>query len=56
MNVIEANGAWIPGSGLGTIAVFDFSVRDEEMATIGHLAERADGRAVNPPHAPAWDA
>ena len=36
------------------LAVFDFSLSDEEMAAIGRL-KRADGRVVNPPHAPAWD-
>jgi hypothetical protein len=35
--------------------VFDFTLSDEEMAAIGRL-KRADGRVVNPPHAPAWDA
>jgi 2,5-diketo-D-gluconate reductase B len=37
------------------LAVFDFTLSDEEMAAIGRL-KRADGRVVNPPHAPAWDA
>ena len=37
------------------LAVFDFTLSAEEMASIGKL-KRPDGRVVNPPHAPAWDA
>jgi diketogulonate reductase-like aldo/keto reductase len=37
------------------LAVIDFALSDEEMAAIGRL-KRADGRVVNPPHAPSWDA
>ncbi len=35
--------------------VFDWSLTGSEMVEIGKLA-RADGRVVNPPHAPKWDA
>ncbi len=37
------------------LAVFDFTLSEEEMAAIDRL-KRGDGRVVNPPHAPAWDA
>jgi len=37
------------------LAVFDFKLSDAEMAEIGKL-KRPDGRVVNPPHAPKWDA
>ncbi|HYS47467.1 MAG TPA: aldo/keto reductase [Xanthobacteraceae bacterium] len=37
------------------LAVFDFALDDREMAEIGRLP-RPDGRVVNPPHAPKWDA
>jgi diketogulonate reductase-like aldo/keto reductase len=37
------------------LAVFDFALSDAEMEDIGRL-KRPDGRVVNPPHAPAWDA
>ena len=33
----------------------DFKLSDAEMAEIGRLP-RPDGRVVNPPHAPKWDA
>jgi diketogulonate reductase-like aldo/keto reductase len=36
------------------LALFDFKLSDAEMAEIGAL-KRADGRVVNPPHAPKWD-
>ncbi len=36
------------------LAVFDFVLSDAEMAELGKL-KRADGRVVNPPHAPQWD-
>ena len=36
------------------LAVFDFNLSGAEMAEIGKL-KRADGRVVNPPHAPKWD-
>ena len=36
------------------LAVFDFALTAAEMAEIGKL-KRADGRVVNPPHAPKWD-
>jgi diketogulonate reductase-like aldo/keto reductase len=36
------------------LAVFDFKLSDAEMAEIGKL-KKADGRVVNPPHAPQWD-
>jgi 2,5-diketo-D-gluconate reductase B len=36
------------------LAVFDFKLSDAEMAEIGGL-KQADGRVVNPPHAPKWD-
>ena len=36
------------------LAVFDFKLGDGEMAEIAAL-KRADGRVVNPPHAPKWD-
>jgi 2,5-diketo-D-gluconate reductase B len=36
-------------------AVSDFTLSDAEMAEIGKL-KRPDGRVVNPPHAPKWDA
>jgi diketogulonate reductase-like aldo/keto reductase len=36
------------------LAVFDFKFSDAEMAEIGKL-KKADGRVVNPPHAPQWD-
>jgi 2,5-diketo-D-gluconate reductase B len=35
--------------------VFDFTLSESEMAEIAGLA-RPDGRVVNPPHAPKWDA
>ena len=37
------------------LAVFDFNLTEAEMAQIGML-NRSDGRVVNPPHAPKWDA
>jgi 2,5-diketo-D-gluconate reductase B len=37
------------------LAVFDFSLTEAEMAEIGKL-KKPDGRVVNPPHAPKWDA
>ena len=37
------------------LAVFDFTLSDAEMTKIGAL-KRPDGRLVNPPHAPDWDA
>jgi diketogulonate reductase-like aldo/keto reductase len=37
------------------LAVFDFTLSDAEMAEIAKL-KRPDGRVVNPPHAPKWDA
>jgi 2,5-diketo-D-gluconate reductase B len=37
------------------LAVFDFALSKAEMAEIGRL-KRPDGRVVNPPHAPEWDA
>jgi diketogulonate reductase-like aldo/keto reductase len=37
------------------LAVFDFALSDAEMDEIGKL-RRPDGRVVNPPHAPKWDA
>jgi 2,5-diketo-D-gluconate reductase B len=36
------------------LAVFDFTLSDDDMAGIGRL-KRPDGRVVNPPHAPTWD-
>lgn len=36
------------------LALFDFKLGDAEMAEIAAL-KRADGRVVNPPHAPKWD-
>ena len=36
------------------LAIFDFVLSEAEMAEIGKL-KRADGRVVNPPHAPEWD-
>jgi diketogulonate reductase-like aldo/keto reductase len=35
--------------------VFDFALSDAEMAEIAAL-RKPDGRVVNPPHAPKWDA
>jgi diketogulonate reductase-like aldo/keto reductase len=37
------------------LALFDFKLGDGEMAEIAKL-RRPDGRVVNPPHAPRWDA
>ena len=37
------------------LAVFDFVLSEAEMAEIGTL-KKPDGRVVNPPHAPKWDA
>src|SRR5712671_2849414 len=37
------------------LAVFDFSLTEAEMGEIGKL-KKPDGRVVNPPHAPKWDA
>ena len=37
------------------LAAFDFVLSDAEMAEIAAL-KRADGRVVNPAHAPKWDA
>ena len=37
------------------LAASDFTLSDAEMAEIGKL-KRPDGRVVNPPHAPQWDA
>jgi len=37
------------------LAIFDFTLSDAEMAEITGL-KRPDGRLVNPPHAPKWDA
>jgi len=36
------------------LAVFDFKLSDAELSEIGKLSQ-ADGRVVNPPHAPKWD-
>ena len=36
------------------LAVFDFSLNDQEMAELSSLA-RPDGRVVSPAHAPKWD-
>jgi len=36
------------------LAIFDFKLSDTEMAEISAL-KQADGRVVNPPHAPKWD-
>ncbi len=36
------------------LAVFDFTLSDDEMADIGRL-KGPGGRVVNPPHAPPWD-
>lgn len=36
------------------LAVFDFTLAEADMTEIGKLA-RADGRCVNPAHAPIWD-
>ena len=36
------------------LALFDFGLSDAEMAEI-HTLKRADGRVVNPAHAPQWD-
>jgi diketogulonate reductase-like aldo/keto reductase len=43
-----------PGRLAENMAVFDFALSDAEMAEIAAL-RRADGRVVNPPHAPKWD-
>jgi 2,5-diketo-D-gluconate reductase B len=50
----------IPGSGKPerqkeNFDVLDFTLSDAEMAEIATL-KRPDGRVVNPPHAPQWDA
>jgi 2,5-diketo-D-gluconate reductase B len=37
------------------LAVFDFTLSPAEIGEIGRL-RKADGRVVNPPHAPRWDA
>ena len=37
------------------LAIFDFALSDAEMTEIANL-KRPDGRVVNPPHAPKWDA
>jgi diketogulonate reductase-like aldo/keto reductase len=37
------------------MSIFDFTLSDAEMAEIRAL-KRPDGRVVNPPHAPQWDA
>jgi 2,5-diketo-D-gluconate reductase B len=37
------------------LAIFDFTLSDAEMAAIAGM-KRTDGRVVNPPHAPQWDA
>jgi 2,5-diketo-D-gluconate reductase B len=37
------------------LAIFDFALTESEMSEISGLKER-DGRVVNPPHAPQWDA
>jgi len=37
------------------LAIFDFVLSPAEMAEIGRL-KKPDGRVVNPPHAPRWDA
>jgi 2,5-diketo-D-gluconate reductase B len=37
------------------LAIFDFKLTDQEMTEIAGL-KRPDGRVVNPPHAPQWDA
>jgi diketogulonate reductase-like aldo/keto reductase len=37
------------------LATSDFTLSEAEMAEIGRL-KRAEGRVVNPPHAPQWDA
>jgi 2,5-diketo-D-gluconate reductase B len=37
------------------LAIFDFVLGPAEMAEIGRL-RKPDGRVVNPPHAPRWDA
>jgi 2,5-diketo-D-gluconate reductase B len=37
------------------LAIFDFTLSEAEMAAIDRL-KQPDGRVVNPPHAPRWDA
>jgi 2,5-diketo-D-gluconate reductase B len=37
------------------LAIFDFTLSESEMSEIARL-KRPDGRVVNPPHAPQWDA
>ena len=37
------------------LAVFDFTLNEAEMKEIANL-KQPDGRVVNPPHAPKWDA
>jgi diketogulonate reductase-like aldo/keto reductase len=44
-----------PDHQAANLAVFDFILSECEMAEIGKL-KRPDGRVVNPPHAPTWDA
>jgi diketogulonate reductase-like aldo/keto reductase len=36
------------------LAIFDFTLTDDEMAEIDGLRQPG-GRVVNPPHAPKWD-
>jgi 2,5-diketo-D-gluconate reductase B len=44
-----------PGHLAANLAVFDFTLSAAEMTEIDRL-KRPDGRVVNPPHAPQWDA
>ena len=43
-----------PGASCGQSRGLRFHLSDAEMAEIGKLSA-ADGRVVNPPHAPQWD-
>src|SRR5262249_12822283 len=43
-----------PDHPAATLAAARFVWSEAEMAEIGNL-KRADGRVVNPPHAPQWD-
>jgi diketogulonate reductase-like aldo/keto reductase len=43
-----------PGHLASNLAVFDFTLSDDESGEIDRL-KQPDGRVVNPPHAPRWD-
>jgi 2,5-diketo-D-gluconate reductase B len=54
-NIIPIPRTSNPDKLAANLAIFDFTLSEPEMAEIAAL-KRPDGRVVNPPHAPKWDA